>query len=88
MLFADFYFVVADAAVVGGEEVHRFLSDDGGFAVWAGEAFDGFQRRPQRFHDNFDDDTVGLRQDASFDETFFGAEMRQNVLVEVAEAIG
>ena len=88
MLFADFYFVVADAAIVGGEEVHRFLGDDGGFAVWAGEAFDGFERRPQRFDDYFDDDAVGLRQDASFDETILGTEMRQNVLVEVAEVIG
>jgi hypothetical protein len=88
MLFADFYFVVADTAVVGGQEVHRFFGDDGGFTVWAGEAFDGFQRRPQRFDYYFDDDAVGLRQDASFDETILGTEVGQNVLVEMAQIIG
>jgi predicted peroxiredoxin len=88
VLFANFYFVVADAAIVGGQEVHRFFSDDGGFTIWAGEAFDGFQRRPQRFNDHFDDDSVGLREHARFDETVLCSEMREDTLVEVAKVIG
>jgi hypothetical protein len=88
VLFADFYFVMADAAIVGGQEVHRFFGDDGGFTVWAGEAFDGFERRPQRFDDHLNDDTVGLRQDASLDEAVLRAEVGKYMLIEVAEVIG
>jgi hypothetical protein len=88
VLFADFYFVMADAAIVGGEQVDCFFGDDGGLAIWAGEAFDGFERRPQRFNDHFDDDAVGLREHARFDETILGPEMRQNMLIEVAQVVG
>jgi hypothetical protein len=88
VILADFYFVVADAAIVGGQKVDGLFSDDGGFAVRAGEAFDGFERRPQRFDDHFDDDAVGLREHAGFKEAFFGTEMRQHMLVKVAQIIG
>ena len=43
MLFADFYFVVSDAAVIGGQKMHCLFGDYSGFAVGAGEAFDGFE---------------------------------------------
>jgi hypothetical protein len=88
VLLADFYFVVADAAVVGGEQLDGFFGDDCGFAVWASEAFDGFKGAPERFDDHLDNDAVGLGEDAGFDETFLGAEMGQHVFVEVAQVIG
>jgi hypothetical protein len=87
VLIADFYFVVADAAIVGGQEVYGFFGDDGGFAVGAGEAFDGFERGPERFDNHFHDDAVGLRQDASLDEAVLRAEMGKHMLIEVAEVI-
>ena len=77
-----------DAAVVGSEEVEGFLRDDGGFAIGAGKAVDGLERGPQGFHDEADDDAIGLRDDAGFAEAVEGAEVREDVFAEVAQVIG
>jgi len=79
---------VLDAAIVGGQEVKSFLGDYGRVAIGSGETINGFEGGPDGFHDEVDDDLVGLRDDAGFTEAFKGTEMREDVVAEVAEVPG
>ena len=71
VLFADFYFIMANAAIIGGQEMYRLFAHHSGFAVGACEAFDGFERGPQGFYDHLDHHAVGLREHSRLNESFF-----------------
>jgi hypothetical protein len=79
---------VLDAVIVGGEEFESFLGYDGGATIWSGETIDGFEGGPDGFHDEVNDDLVGLRDDARFAEAIERAKMRKDVFAEVAEVVG
>ena len=88
MGFVEVHAEVLDAAIVGSEEFEGFFGDNGGVAIGSGKAIDGFEGRPDGFNDEVDDDGVRLRDDAGFAEAFDGAEMREDVVAEMAEILG
>jgi len=88
MGFVEVDGVVLDAVVVGGEEVESPEGDDGGFTVGSGKTVDGGEGGPKSFDNEADYDSIGLGDDAGFEEAVDGAEVREDVFAEVAKVIG